>query len=282
MSERLHRIAAEIERLHRDKAPFEQLQGEFALESIVDAYAAQNALQELRANGARGPVAGRKIALASRVQQELCGIDHPIAGAIYQNEIHASPATIALKDYHGLGIEYEIALSLDQDTEVGRSYARPDVAKMISGVHPAFEMIIDRDADYRAIDPKTMIADNAWCAGIVLGADIGDALRRDFDDIEHALSGLPATLVWNGDSESATTAASDPIGSLTWVVNLLSGLEVVLEAGQPVITGSVMKTRYPAADERNGSQSAPRTGKHEPSEVTFTLGDYAGITLSIV
>jgi len=83
-----------------------------------------------------------------------------------------------------------------------------------------------------------MIADNAWCAGIVLGDDFYTQCAGNFDD-------LPATLRWNDDVETASTAASDPITSLTWVINLLASMGQTLQAGQPVITGSVMKTRYP-------------------------------------
>jgi len=236
--EKAHAAAAEIERAHAAGEAFRQLDANVRPATIIDAYAAQNELQLLRAGGKRGTVAGRKIALASKVQQELCGIDHPIAGAIYSNEIHSSPCTIKLTDYHGLGIEFEIAITLQADTEVSRKYSRDEISQLISTVHPAFEMIIDRGADYQNIDPITMIADNAWCAGIVLGDDFYTQCAGKFDN-------LPATLRWNDDVETANTSASDPITSLTWVVNLMAGMGQTLQAGQPVITGSVMKTRYP-------------------------------------
>jgi len=230
--------AAEIERAHAAGEKFRQLDATLRPATIEQAYAAQNELQHLRASGKRGAVAGRKIALASKVQQELCGIDHPIAGAIYRNEIHSSPCNIKLADYHGLGIEFEIAITLKADTEVSREYSRDEICQLISTVHPAFEMIIDRGADYQNIDPITMIADNAWCAGIVLGDDFYAQCAGNVDN-------LPATLRWNDDVETASTAASDPITSLTWVINLLANMGQTLQAGQPVITGSVMKTRYP-------------------------------------
>jgi len=236
--EKAHATATEIERAHADGEAFRQLDANVRPATIIDAYAAQNELQHLRAGGKRGTVAGRKIALASKVQQELCGIDHPIAGAIYSNEIHSSPCSIKLSDYHGLGIEFEIAITLKTDTEVSREYSRDEISQLINTVHPAFEMIIDRGADYQNIDPITMIADNAWCAGIVLGDDFYTQCAGNFDD-------LPATLRWNDDVETASTAASDPITSLTWVINLLASMGQTLQAGQPVITGSVMKTRYP-------------------------------------
>lgn len=258
-----NRIALDIERAHQQRETFTKLTGELAPANLAEAYAAQQDLQAIRAEGARGLVGGRKIALASKVQQELCRINHPIAGAIYQNEIHATPACLTFSDYHGLGIEYEIALSLTENTVVGREYTKEDIAGMVQSIHPAFEMIIDRGADYANIDVLTMIADNAWCAGIVLGPDILPMLGPDgitrIDD-------LPTTLRWNNDTETASTAATDPIGTLTWVVNHLSGVGETLLAGQPVITGSVMKTRYPVKGDR----------------VAFDIYGYGGVELTQV
>ena len=44
-----------------------------------------------------------------------------------------------------------------------------DVAAAVDGVCPAIEIIDDRGADYRSLDAFSLIADNAWNGGIVLG-----------------------------------------------------------------------------------------------------------------
>lgn len=257
------KIAARIEQAHQQHETFTALTGELAPANLQQAYAAQQALQRLRADGERGPVGGRKIALASKVQQELCGIDHPIAGAIYQNEIYSTPAALKFSDYHGLGIEYEIALTLTEDTVAGKAYSREEISGLVQSIHPAFEMIIDREADYAAIDVLTMIADNAWCAGIVLGPDILPMLGAN--GIVR-INDLPTTLRWNQETETASTAATDPVGTLTWVVNHLSEVGETLLAGQPVITGSVMKTRYPVSGD----------------SVEFTVDGYGSVALKLV
>ena len=63
------------------RAAYQTLIGALAPRNIDDAYAAQAALQR-KYEATRGPIAGRKIALASKAMQEMVGIDHPIAGAI--------------------------------------------------------------------------------------------------------------------------------------------------------------------------------------------------------
>lgn len=231
-------IAHEIIAQHRARRTFRTLTGDFAPSDLDHAYAAQTALHDIHARGGRGPLGGRKIALASAVQQQLCGIDHPIAGGIFRDEILKSPAEIRLADYHGLGVEFELAVEISRDiTRPGHDTA--SIRGHIAAIYPAFELIVDRDADYTALDPATMIADNAWCGGVVLGEAIADWQSRDLDT-------LPCTLDWSGEeTATAQTGAADPLGSLAWVANLVTEQGQTIRDGDVVITGSVIKTRYP-------------------------------------
>ena len=239
MTERADAIARAIMAQHQAGEAFCNLTGDLAPVDLAEAYAAQARLHALHAEGGRGALGGRKIALASKVQQELCGVDHPIAGGIFAREIVDSPATIALSDYHGLGIEFEMAMRLDRDIAEGQSFDRDNVARVIASVHPAFEMIIDRSADYNDLSPLTMIADNAWCAGVVLGPEIPGWRDKDLNELE-------ALLYWNDDAPApARTGDADPLGSLAWVINLALQMGLGMKAGDTVITGSVIKTRYP-------------------------------------
>ncbi|MEE8244349.1 MAG: hypothetical protein V3R27_05110, partial [Pseudomonadales bacterium] len=43
---------------------------------------------------------------------------------------------------------------------------------------------------------------------------------------------------------------ADPLGSLAWVANLITGMGGTIHAGDIVITGSVIKTRYPEPGDR--------------------------------
>ncbi len=89
MTDRLDTIAREIIRQHEAGESFTNLSGDLAPRDIKEAYAAQFRLHEIHAAEGRGPLAGRKIALASAVQQELCGVDHPLAGGCWGAEPQA-------------------------------------------------------------------------------------------------------------------------------------------------------------------------------------------------
>ena len=94
---------------------------------------------------------------------------------IFANEIKSSPSTFELSNFLGLGLEFEIAVTLSQDLkpEMG-SFDKNNIRQYIKSLSPAFELIIDRNADYSNLNALTMITDNAWCSGIVLGKELQD------------------------------------------------------------------------------------------------------------
>ena len=205
--------------------------------SIEEAYLAQNSFHK---NIGRGELGGYKIALASKIQQELCGIDHPIAGGIFKNEIHNSPCEIEMDNFHGLGLEFELAMEISNDLskDMGQ-FDKENVKKYISNVYAAFEMIIDRGADYNNIEPYSMAADNAWCGGIVLGNPIQDWKKINFKEQK-------SVLFWNSEKpQNAKVIDSSPFESLAWVLNLKLSQNLVVPKGSKIITGSVIKTRAP-------------------------------------
>ncbi|MEM9046790.1 MAG: hypothetical protein AAGC81_19085, partial [Pseudomonadota bacterium] len=64
------------------------------------------------------------------------------------------------------------------------------------------------------------------------------------------IDSLPCRLEWTAeDPADAVTGDADPIGSLVWVANLVASQGLKIQAGDIVITGSVIKTRYPEGDE---------------------------------
>jgi len=254
-------IARAIKTAHVAGETFQNLTAGLAPANVAAAYEAQFALHRLHETDGRGPLGGRKIALASKVQQELCGINHPIAGGIFAREIMASPAEVKLSDYYGLGVEFEMAVKLDADlTAANAPFDKQNIRDKVASVHAAFELIIDRGADYGALDALTMIADNAWCGGVVLGPEISG--WRDLD-----LDALPVALHWNDDPPvEAMTGLADPLGSLAWVCNLVTERGGTLRAGDIVITGSVIKTRYPKAGDR----------------MRYDIAGFSDVSLSIV
>lgn len=248
--------ARHVAEQHRERARFENLSGTFAPPSIADAYRVQEALVPLW-TPERGAVAGLKIATTTKVMQQLMGIDHPCGGMIYANTIHASGTRVDTTKFQHMVVECELAVRLGRDLPArGVPYTRDDVRGAIGAVMPAFELIEDRFADYKKSAATSLIADNAWNCGIVLGNPVLLPAALDPDK-------LSGSLEINGKA-AHQGLTDDPLGALAWVANLAVERGRPMTAGMVCITGSVIAT-------------LPITvGDH----FKFTLGDFGWVEMT--
>ena len=256
--DRLEQIAQFMLDQHNSKQNFQNLPETLMPKDFDEAYRIQQVFQK---NSDRGELGGFKIALASKIQQELCGIDHPIAGGIFANEINSSPSTFELSNFHGLGLEFEIAVKLSDDLkpEMG-PFNKDNIREFIKSLSPAFELIIDRNADYSNINPLSMITDNAWCSGIVMGTELPNWDTLNLDTIK-------SKLFWNDEiPQDAMIKDANPLESLSWVANLLLSHGRTIPKGSVIITGSVIKTR------------APQIGDH----IIYKVGNLSEVEIKIV
>jgi len=206
---------------------------------VAFAYDVQDALAPLTPGGDRPPV-GYKIGLTTPRMQQMCGIDEPIVGAIFEGRLFAAPARIPVANYVKLGAESEIAL------RIGRPFAAPaeataaTVLDHVDGVCAAFELVDDSGADYGRLSAATLVADNAWNAGLVTGpvAAPGGA---------GSLKGLRGVLSRDGqivDEGTSSDVLGDPAEALAWVVRHLARRGRALVPGQWVSTGSIVPTKF--------------------------------------
>src|SRR3974390_2683675 len=120
---------------HAARARYRNLPPEIAPATVDQAYAAQEALAKLLIPR-EGPVAGLKIAVATKVMQELMGIDRPCGGMIFKRRIHASPHKLKLGDYINVVVEFELAVRL------GRDLPQQSTPWTGDSVKPAIEAVI--------------------------------------------------------------------------------------------------------------------------------------------
>jgi 2-keto-4-pentenoate hydratase len=218
-------------RRRRDK--YANLPDSLAPVSIGEAYAAQEAYWRL-AEPVYGPVAGVKVATTTKVMQQLMGISHPCGGAIFSKTIHQSPARISKADFVNLRVESEIALQLAADMPAGHApWSGASVAPYVAGAMAAYELIEDRNAVYAETRATSMIADNCWNGGVVLGPM---KLVKP-----HEVIGVKGRQTLNGEP-SGEGNAEDPYATLAWLANLLAERNHDLKAGMVVITGSLVPT----------------------------------------
>ena len=163
------RVARHLHEVHRTRARLEPLAGDLRPAGLDEAYATQEALQRLVVSE-RGAIAGWKAAITTPVMQQLMGLDHPCAGAVFARKIHQSPARLAMADFVNVAVECEIAVRLGADLPGrGTPYDRDGVATAVEACMACIELIEDQNADYKATTAFDLVANNAWNGGLVLG-----------------------------------------------------------------------------------------------------------------
>src|SRR6266481_1749365 len=110
MAPSIEQTAALIAAEHREGKGFHTLEG---LPDLATAYRVQKAfIGEIIGTDA---IAGYKIGLTSQRMQTMCGIDTPIAGAVFGRRVMKSGVKLRAADYHHLGLEFEICTRLGRD-----------------------------------------------------------------------------------------------------------------------------------------------------------------------
>lgn len=214
---------------------------------LDEAYRILDALHRLMADAGWGEIAGWKIALTSKAMQQMTGVDQPAAGAIFSTVVHPSPARIELTAYHHLGVEFEVAVRLAEDLPAsGSPWTRASVADRVAACMPAFELVEDGNADYKTLDAFTLVAQNAWNGGVVLGSAVTEWLGIDLEGA--------VTRCWINDQPGGQGKTGDALGhpfeAVAWLANLLNRRGRMIQRGMIVMTGSSITTKFPAPGDR--------------------------------
>jgi 2-keto-4-pentenoate hydratase len=245
--ETIDAVARAAFRTYTTRTRYRPLDASLRASPLEDAYRIQDALHRVMAEAGRGEIAGWKIALTSKAMQQLTGVDQPAAGAIFSKVVHASPARVDVAAYHHLGIEFEVAVRVADDLPaVDGPWTRASVAARVGACAPAFELVEDGDADYATLDAFTLVAQNTWNGGVVLGPAVTDWRSVD---LERSI-----TRCWVNDQPAGQGKTGDAMGhpfeAVAWLANLLNGRGRELQRGMIVMTGSSITTKFPAPGDR--------------------------------
>lgn len=197
------------------------------------------AIQEALHQRLEVPVAGFKIGCTTAVMQKFLNIDQPCAGRILETDVHTSPASLPHASFHRVGVECEIAVRLGRDLPPREvAYDRRSVADAVETCMAAIEIVDDRYVDYTKLDAPTLIADDFFGAGCVLGAAHGR-----WED----LAEIAGTMFLNGEpigSGKGAQVMGHPFEALAWLANTLASHGQGLSADDIVLTGSIVETHW--------------------------------------
>lgn len=188
-----------------------------------------------------GKVAGHKIGCTTAVMQRFLNISNPCAGGIFAATLHRSRASVAYSDFVRPGVECEIVVFLRSDLRpTGQPYTQDSVANAVGAIAAGIEIVDDRYADYKTLDTPTLIADDFFDAGCVIGAPIPDWRAIDIPAL------IGRTLI-NGVEAGrgvAREVMGHPFAALAWLANSLIARGQYLKRDEFVFTGSVVETRW--------------------------------------
>jgi 2-oxo-3-hexenedioate decarboxylase/2-keto-4-pentenoate hydratase len=229
-----NRIAA----ARRSRTPLTSLSREIVPQNEADGYRIQHAVHDLLRSDF-GPLVGAKIGCTSAVMQQYLGIPHPCSGGVFEKGVHRSGAVLRHGDFVRVGVECEIAVRLGRDlTPSDAPFTAERVAGAIEAYLPAIEIVDDRYADWRSIGAPTLVADDFFAAGCVLGEAVSRSAAPD-------LLTLVGRASINGVEVGRGTGADvlgHPHNALAWLANQLAGGSQGLRAGEIVLTGSLVQT----------------------------------------
>ncbi|EHJ59708.1 fumarylacetoacetate hydrolase family protein [Novosphingobium pentaromativorans] len=201
--------------------------------SVDDAYAISLDLLSRRlADGEK--LIGKKIGATSKAVQDMLGVDRPDFGFLTDWMCVEDLIDINDKALIAPRAEAEIAFVLKDEIK-GPGVSAADVMAATRCIIPCFEIVDSRIADWN-ISIVDTVADNASCGVFVLGAE-----RLDPAGLE--LPNLHVTVTKNGEPLSegyGHAVQGDPAQAVAWLANTLSEYGVALNAGDVILSGSMV------------------------------------------
>ena len=226
-------LADELYRALRDKRTVPPLIERHPELTIDDAYAISlSALARRKADGER--VIGKKIGVTSKAVQDMLGVHQPDFGFLTDRMFIEGDIDVAANGLIQPRAEAEIGFIL-KDGLKGPGVTAEQVIAATEAIVPCFE-IVDSRIDNWKIAIVDTVADNASCGVYVLGEARADPRAHD-------LPNLHVTVTKNGTPLSegyGHAVQGSPAEAVAWLANTLGAYGVSLDAGDVILSGSLV------------------------------------------
>lgn len=241
--------AAELVRQHAAREAFSVLSGPLAPATAEAAYSVQDSYVAQLLQLRQTSLAGYKIAITTPAMRAMVGFQDSVSGRLLRDQLHRDDATIKARDYVRLIVEFEIAFAMARDLPAARTpWTGASILEHVAWACPALEIADDRCADYPSLKQSvlTLIADNAWNQGLVLGAPV-PGLDATFLQSVEGIAFIDGREVGRGTGRDVL---GHPLDALAWLANHLVARGLPLDAGDIITTGSLVKSQFPVAGNR--------------------------------
>ncbi len=238
--------AAELLRQQNSREPFHALVSPFAIQTLGQAYASQDAFVQQQAGQRNTQVGGYKIAITTPAMRAFVGFDDAISGCVLADTVFANGQVVLASEFQHLIVEFELALQFGQDLpEREDDWDRDSILPYLDCAYPSLEIADDRFADYALLKKGffSLVAENAWNHGAVLGPAIA---AKDFDTLwqTQASAFVNEQVIGQGDCGDVM---GHPLIAMAWIANHLRKRGRSFKAGDWVTTGSWVASQFPLA-----------------------------------
>jgi 2-oxo-3-hexenedioate decarboxylase/2-keto-4-pentenoate hydratase len=243
----LARAAAQLVASRLGGGVLDRLPPELTPNDEAEAYRVQAAARPLLEAAGLGRQAGWKVGCTTATMQAFLAIPNPCAGTMFLARMWHGAHRFELPPGRRLGVECEIAVRLGEDLPPRRGgYPSGEVASAVSACMAAIEVVEDRYRAYGELDTATLIADDFFHYAGVLGPE-----EQDFDP--RRLVEVSATMEIEGESVGSGVGSDvlgEPLRVLSWLAESAAAWGTPLRAGEVVLLGSLVQTRWVDAPSR--------------------------------
>lgn len=223
------------------RRPFDALPDACRPKDEAEAYAVQATLHDRLQAADGGAYIGHKIGCTTDVMQRYLDIPSPCAGGLCDKDVYERQARLRHEQFLRPGVECEIAVRLGADLPPrDGGHDRNSVGAAVETCMAAIEIVDDRYVDYRKLDTPTLIADDFFNAGAVLGPAVSDWRSLD-------LAGLEGHMAIDGVIKGEGVGAAilgHPFEALAWLADARNTRGSPLRQGEIVLLGSIVQTAW--------------------------------------
>ena len=209
--------------------------------NVFDGYAVQAEVNRVLRIAKLGPVVGHKIGCTTNVMQKFLEIDHPCAGEIFDSTVYSSKTELSLSKFSHVGVECEIAARIGSDMLGLKGPFTAESARLsVSAIMAGIELVDDRYEDYKQLNAATLIGDNFFNVGVVLGEELKNWKNLNLQSVSGILK-VDGIEISKGNGADIL---GNPFEALAWVANHRAKLGAPILSGSFVMLGSVVETVF--------------------------------------
>jgi len=240
--EQLQRAAQQLVESRWSRIPFTGLDKQLRPKDPDEAYRIQRIAHARQASLGHGEIAGHKIGCTTPTMQAYLRIPHPCGGGVLAPMVKATGGHFDSRHHLRIGVECEIGVRLGRDllADATGKVAKSSAAAAVSACFAAIEVVEDRYVDYPSLDTPTLIADDFFSLGCVLGTEFSDFPAQRLDTVKASME-INGVEVGRG---AGTDVLGHPLVPLCWLAENAARLGHPLRAGEFVLLGSLVQTNW--------------------------------------